>query len=261
MVKSAKMSLKLSVKSIDEIPEAQRPLYRQENNEYVLDVDDAVPKSRLEEYRNTNVNLKKELERFKDVDPEEYQRIRKKLEELEGKDDKTKQDKQTKEELQRQLDALQKKAAKDLADLQTQLGSRDTVIQTLMIDKEVGIVANELGVRPEALVDVTSRAKSVFRLENGVVVAYKPNGEKWYSDNTGDILKINEWFKLLVKDAPHLFKESQGTGATGGTGKTTTTTGENPFKTNNRTEQALLIKADIGKARQLCKEAGRRPTF
>lgn len=257
------MALKLKTTTLDEVPEAQRSLYKQDGTEYVLDVDGAVPKEQLDTFRNTNIGLKKELEKFKDVDPEEYRSIKKKLEEIEGKDEKTKADKQTKEELQRQLDAIQKKAKTDLDELQRQMTARDATIQTLMIDKEVGIMANELGVRPEALVDVTSRAKTVFRLENGVVVAYKPNGEKWYSDGTGEILKIGEWFKMLVKEAPHLFKESQGTGATGGTGgnRSGATTGENPFKTGNRTQQALLIKADIVKARQLSTEAGVRPKF
>jgi hypothetical protein len=256
------MALKLKVKTLDELPEQTRTLYKESDSRdgFVLDVEGAVPSGQLDEFRNSNIALRKQLESFKDVDVEEYRSLKAKLAELEGQTGKEKQ--QTREEMQKQIDALNKKAVKDADDLKTQIAQRDTTIQTLMIDKEVSLQASEVGVRPEALIDVIQRAKSVFRLQNGVVVAFRPDGEKWYSESTGDILKIAEWFKLLVKDAPHLFKESQGSGATGGaTGGKKMVTGENPFKTGNRTDQALAIKADINRARQLAKEAGVRVTF
>lgn len=255
------MPLKLKLKTLDDVPEPARALYKEaEDGEFVLDIEGAVPKAQLEEFRNTNRNLTKQLEAFKDVDPEEYRSLKDKLKEMEGQSGKEKQ--QTKEEMQRQIDALKAKADKDAKDLQGQIASRDQTIQTLMIDKEVSLQANEVGVRSEALIDVIQRSKATFRLENGLVLAYKPNGEKWYSEATGEILKIAEWLKILVKEAPHLFKESQGTGSTGGaTGGKKMVVGENPWKSGNRTEQALAIKADINRARALAKEAGARVTF
>jgi hypothetical protein len=184
-----------------------------------------------------------------------------KLAEIEDKE--TKKTQQTKDDMQRQIDALNKKAVKDSEDLKSIISQRDQTIQTLMIDKEVSLQANEVGVRTEALIDVIQRAKNVFKLQNGVVVAYQANGEKWYSDATGEILQIKEWFKVLLRDAPHLFKESKGTGSTGGeAGKPKLMpSSENPWKTGNRTDQALAIKADIQRARLLAKEAGVRVTF
>jgi len=257
------MSLKLKTKTLEEVDEPIRVLYKKadDGDGFVLDVDGAVPKGQLEEFRSTNKNLIKQLEVFKDINPEEYASMKQKLSEMEGKETKEKQ--QTKEEMQRQIDALNKKAAKDADDLKAQISQRDQTIQTLMIDKEVSLQANDVGVRTEALTDVIARAKNVFKLQNAVVVAFRPDGEKWYSDNTGEILKINEWFKILLKEAPHLFKDSQGSGATGGAtgGKKMPLITDNPWKTGNRTEQALAIKADIQKARALAKEAGVRVTF
>jgi len=256
------MALKLKVRTLDEIPEATRTLYKEADDKdgFVLDVEGVVPKGKMEEFRNANVTLQKQLEAYKDVDPDEYRELKKKLTEMEGQTGKEKQ--QTKEEMQKQIDALNKKATKDADDLRAQIAQRDQTIQTLMIDKEVSLQANEVGVRPEALIDVIQRSKTIFRLQNGVVVAFKPDGEKWYSDSTGEILKIGEWLKVLVKDAPHLFKESQGTAAVGGaTGGKKMVTGENPWKTGNRTDQALAIKADINRARALAKEAGVRVSF
>lgn len=261
------MALKLKIASLDEIQEeSTRALYRETDDKtgFVLDVEGVVPKGQLDEFRNTNTTLRKQLEALKDVDPEEYKTMKAKIVELEKGENK--ETKQTKEEMQRQIDALNKKNATEAEALKAEMAKRDQTIQTLMIDKEVSLQANEVGVRTEALTDVIARAKNVFKLQNGVVVAFKPDGEKWYSETTGEILKINEWFKILVKEAGHLFKESQGTGATGGTTggggtKKAGATEGNPWKTGNRTDQAMVIKADIQKARLMAKEAGVRVTF
>jgi len=255
------MALKLKVKTLDEIPEATRALYKESDGEFMLDLEGAVvPKGELDSHKATIKGLRQQLEGLQGIDPEEYRTLKTKLNDLEGKEGKEKQ--QTKEEMQKQIDALNKKAVKDADDLKAQIAQRDQTIQTLMIDKEVSLQANEVGVRPEALIDVIQRSKAIFKLQNGVVVAFKADGEKWYSDTTGEMLKIGEWLKLLVKDAPHLFKESQGTAAVGGaTGGRKMVTGENPWKTGNRTEQALAIKADISRARALAKEAGVRVSF
>jgi hypothetical protein len=257
------MALKLKVTTLDEIEEPARALYKEAEDKsgFILDVEGAAPVGQLDEFRKNNRELHKKLEGLKDIDPEEYRTMKAKLQEIETKAEG--KDKQTKEEMQRQIDALNKKAVKDADDLKAQITQRDQTIQTLMIDKEVSLQANEVGVRPEALIDVIQRSKNVFKLQNGVVVAFKPDGEKWYSEASGEILKIGEWLKILLKEAGHLFKESQGTGSTGGAtgGKKATTTTENPWKTGNRTDQALVIKQDIQRARLLAKEAGVRVTF
>jgi hypothetical protein len=258
------MALKLKVTTLDEIEEPARALYKEAEDKsgFILDVEGAAPVGQLDEFRKNNRELHKKLEGLKDIDPEEYRTMKAKLQEIETKAEG--KDKQTKEEMQRQIDALNKKAVKDADDLKVQIAQRDATIQTLMIDKEVSLQANEVGVRPEALIDVIQRSKNVFKLQNGVVVAFKPDGEKWYSEASGEILKIGEWLKILLKEAGHLFKESQGTGSTGGaTGgkKTANTVNDNPWKTGNRTDQALVIKTDIQRARLLAKEAGVRVTF
>jgi hypothetical protein len=67
------MALKLKIKTLDEIPEATRTLYREAEDKdgFVLDVEGAVPKGQLEEFRSANLKLRKDKEAFRDVDPEE----------------------------------------------------------------------------------------------------------------------------------------------------------------------------------------------
>ena len=59
------MPLKFKFKSKDEIPADHLPLYAEREGGWVLDVEGAVEKSKLDEFRNTNVSLLKERDDLK----------------------------------------------------------------------------------------------------------------------------------------------------------------------------------------------------
>jgi hypothetical protein len=73
------MALKFKFKTKDEIPGDYLPLYAERGGVWVLDVDGAVEKAKLDEYRNTNVALIKardELkQRFGEADPDEVKAL------------------------------------------------------------------------------------------------------------------------------------------------------------------------------------------
>ena len=82
------MALKFKVKSKDEIPAELANLYVERDGAWLLDVDGAVDKSKLEEFRTTNVALMKERDelkqRFEGIDPDEVRKLadeKRKLEE------------------------------------------------------------------------------------------------------------------------------------------------------------------------------------
>ena len=54
------MALKFKAKSKEEIPNELQALYVERDGAFVLDVDGAVEKSKVDEFRNTNVALIKE---------------------------------------------------------------------------------------------------------------------------------------------------------------------------------------------------------
>lgn len=288
--------MKYQIENLEDVPEPLRAEYVKDGDVYRLQVDDAVPKQRLDEFRETNKAQRKKIEdfekRFKDIDPDEVksfkqkfdgidpaelETLRQELAELKKTDSKQKD--QTKAELEKQIKDLHDKHVRDLAkqtadwekekaDKDALLSSRDRALQTALIENQIATLSNTNSVRPEALKDISARGKEVFRLENGVVVPYKPDGDKWFSDATGELLKMSEWFKLLIAEAPHLFKENTGTGAAGGgtaqgNGQRPTTE-ENPWKTGNRTAQAQIMAGTDGlaTARKLALAAGiKRPPF
>ena len=73
------MPLKFKFKSKDEIPADHLPLYAEREGGWVLDVEGAVEKSKLDEFRNTNVSLLKERDdlkrRFEGIDPDEVRKL------------------------------------------------------------------------------------------------------------------------------------------------------------------------------------------
>src|SRR5688572_29973457 len=73
------MPLKYRIKAKDEIPAEHLPLYAERDGAGVLDVEGAVEKSKLDEFRNTNVALMKERDdlkaRYDGIDPDEVRKV------------------------------------------------------------------------------------------------------------------------------------------------------------------------------------------
>ena len=73
------LALKFKFKSKDDVPAEHLPLYAERDGARLLDVDGAVEKSKLDEFRNTNVSLLKERDdlkkRFEGIDPDEVRKL------------------------------------------------------------------------------------------------------------------------------------------------------------------------------------------
>ena len=73
------MSLKFKFKTREEIPAELQPFYAERDGAWLLDADGVVEKSKLDEFRTTNVNLLKERDdlakRFEGIDPEEVRQL------------------------------------------------------------------------------------------------------------------------------------------------------------------------------------------
>src|SRR3974390_2360420 len=82
------MALKYKFKSKDEIPAEQQALYVERDGAWMLDVDGAVDKSKLDEFRANNITLSNQLaeqkKRFEGIDPDQVRKLaedKRKLEE------------------------------------------------------------------------------------------------------------------------------------------------------------------------------------
>ena len=191
------MALKFKVKSKDEIPAGLETHYVERDGAWVLDADGVAEKSKLDEFRSTNVALMKER------------------------------------------DALNSR------------------LVTIQIDQGVVATATKRGLRATAIPDITSRARSVFRLVNGVPTAFESDGQTVRVGKDGtSAMNLEEWIETQVSEAPHLFEGNAGSGAAGnGSGGVGggNRSGRNPFRkeTWNLTEQMKLQKTDPALAARL----------
>src|SRR5215813_10427406 len=251
------MALKFKFKTKDEIPTGSQSLYVERDGGWVLDVDGAVDKTKLDEFRTNNIALSNQLaeqkRRFEGIDPDEVKKMaedKRKLEEAQqlkgGEVEKVVEGrlKTAKTEWDKQFNAVV--SERDV------LNSRLTAIQ---IDQGVISVATKKGLRPTAIPDITARARVVFRLVDGAPRAYEADGQTVRVGKDGITpMTLDEWVDQQVADAPHLFESNAGSGASGagspygngsgGAGNNRSV--KNPFRkeTWNLTEQMKLQKSD-----------------
>ena len=253
------MPLKFKFKTREEIPAEQQPFYSEREGGWVLDVDGAVEKSKLDEFRNSNVSLLKERDelkkRFEGIEPEEFHRLAQEKRQLE-------EAQQVKAgEIEKVVENRVKGLKSDWEKQVTGLtGERDLLnarLVAIQIDQGVVTAATKRGLRPTAIQDITSRARTVFRLVNGVPSAFEADGKSVrYGKDGVTPMNVDEWLDLQVSEAPHLFESNAGGGAAGhasGGAAGGRGTVRNPFRkeTWNLTEQMKLAKSDPGLAARL----------
>lgn len=241
-----------------DIPEAVREFYTQTDGKWILNCEGAAPAAKVDEFRKNNVDLKKKLDEFKDVDPAKYKELLAKESDFEA----------SKADNKEKIDELvnkrvQKMAADHEAEKTALVGERDklkTELTRLQIDAAVVTTGGEFGLRQTAHEDLIARARGVWRLgDDGKPVAM--NGDEPIFGRSGGPITMKEWMEGLAKSAGHLFEENSGSGSSGGGGSNGGgTAGEvNPWgeKTWNLTQQGALIRTDPAKAKRLAAAAGK----
>ena len=251
------MTLNFKVARIEEVPAEARGFYAERDGAFVLDVAGAVDKSKLDEFRTTNVALLKERDelrqRFDGIDPAEVRKLadeKRRLEEAHqlksGEVDKV---------IETRVKALRSDLDKQLASLSSERDALNTRLTAIQIDQAVVAEASKRGLRPTALPDITSRARTTFRLVNGVPQAFEADGQTARVGKDGlTPLTLTEWIDAQVSEAPHLFEPNAGGGAAGvASGGGGNRAGGNPFRkeTWNLTEQMRLVKGDPALAARL----------
>jgi hypothetical protein len=133
----------------------------------------------------------------------------------------------------------------------------------IQIDQGVITTATKRGLRPTAMPDITARARTIFRLVNGVPTAFDADGKTVrYGKDGLTPMTLEEWVDAQVSEAPHLFESNAGGGAGpggqqhgsgGGAGARPQGSGSNLWKqdTWNLTQQTLMRKHDPGLAARL----------
>ena len=251
------MALKFKFKSKDEIPTDQQALYVERDGAFVLDVDGAVEKAKLDEFRANNIALSNQLaehrKRFEGIDPEEVRKLaeeKRRLEEAQqlksGEVEKV---------VEGRLKTAKTEWDKQFAAVTSERDSLNARLTAIQIDQGVIGSATKRGLRPTAMPDITARARTVFRLVDGAPRAYEGDGQTVRVGKDGITpMTLDEWVDQQVANAPHLFESNAGGGAAGnGSGGAGNRSVKNPFRRDswNLTEQMRLQKSDPALAARL----------
>lgn len=221
------MALKFNVKSLEEVAEPFRNLYvKNSDGSYSLEVEGAVDQNKLKEFRDKNIELMKEAEKYKDLNPQKYQELMELQRQRQEKEliDKGEVD----QVIQGRVKQMKTEYDAALATRDQSLNMMTRQLESLLIDNTVRTAATKTGVRPEAVDDVLLRAKTVFTIKDGKVAALNEKGEVVYGKDGTTPLGIEEWSSGLKTVAPHLYLGSTGGGAPGSQGSGRSSQGGTP---------------------------------
>jgi hypothetical protein len=259
------MALKAIIETRTEIPEGLTDFYEEREGQFHLAVEGMTEKTKLDEFRNSNIDLKKQVETmgksldlFAGVDPIKAKDA---ISKMSGFEDKELMDqgqfdelfKKKELELTGKIDAVQSHATE-----QETLASRyKDELETYRVTSAIQTAVNEAGTpQSSAIADILARAKTSWSIdEKGNLFCIDETGKARYSENGTQYMSPREWATELIQSAPHLFASSSGGGANG-SGQATRS--DNPWAKGsvNLTKQGQLVKDNPILAKQLASEQG-----
>src|SRR5436190_1377232 len=251
------MPLKHKYTNLKEIPAEDVRLYVERDGAWMLDTEASGEKSKLDEFRTNNIALLKELndfkQKFEGINPDEVRKLAEEKQRLED------EQRVKAGEFDKVLDGRVKAARtewdKQLLAVASERDALVTRLTGIQIEQGVTETATKRGLRPTAIPDIISRARTVFRLVNGVAAAFQSDGKTVRVGKDGVTpMTLDEWVDTQVSEAPHLFESNAGGGAAGnGSGGVGNRSVKNPFRKEswNLTEQMKLQKTDPQMAQRL----------
>jgi len=245
-----------------EIPETQREHYlEQDDGTWRLNVQGAVPKKTHDEFRETNVSLRKEIEKLKEQVGEsgntakENADLKKKIGDLEGQLKKREDDGDTgalTEERIAELVAERTKAVvaerdKGYEERDGRVKQLTTELRQLRITSKIQDVASGKKLRPWAVADAVTLGDRVFDIDDdGKVFAYGADDSgkriKLYDVN-GEPMTIDSWLDAQVAARPEWRESSAGGGATnnsGGSSRRNGTSGQKKSEMSAKERSAFI---------------------
>ena len=238
-------TIKNSYDNVEDIPEGMETIYTQNDaGKYTVAIDGMVDKTRLDEFRDNNINLRKEIEghgdavvgfedqlmamksqmqaveeKYSGIDLDEWSALQAEQKAMADKELIEKGDVDTliNGRVDEVLAAQQKVLAEQksiyetqITSLQEDLVTYDAQLNTMLVDNELVKIAGQHGIRASAMEDLMSRGRTVFQVEDGGAVALNEQGRQIYMDDAVTPLSIDGWVEGLSKSAPHLFESSTG---------------------------------------------------
>lgn len=219
--------------SLDVIPESLRNFAKGEGDKVQINL---VPQEKLDEFRDTNINLVKERDELKQrvetLEPivgEDPAAFTGELTELRAtaqrvKDGTLTDSRKIEEEVIRRTEDMKKTledqiraAQKESGLWKTKAGQVEDTYKRTLVSSAIkdAAIDPDAGVLPGAIGDILSRAGGVWRAQDdGRVLAFQGDLQLYGADG-GSPLTPKEWLGKLKEEAPWFFKGTHGGGAGG----------------------------------------------
>ena len=222
------LKFKVPNDQMGDLSESTRGLYTpNEDGNHYLQVEGAVAKEKVDEFRTNNIELKRKLDVFSDVDIDAYNGFKSlgiESSEIAGlKDTQTKiRDKKLFDN--KDIDGLVNAQVNDRIGLMTAehtaemskvtsaLSTSEARLEDVLISNDLQTAAGDAGILPTAMNDVLLRGRQVFKLQDGVSTPHDSNGAVIYGSDGVKALTTKEWVTGLKRTAPHLFTQPKGGG-------------------------------------------------
>jgi hypothetical protein len=233
---------KITYESMDSVPAEFKDIAKAEDGKVTIDVS---PTAKLNEFRERNVALSAERDKAVNFtaklqtelgfDPEKldefltgFTGLKEVAQQVE--DGKLVKDTSLKEALEARTAEMRtahenamREAATREQNLKSQNADLTNKFNRSIVDREIMMAASDpkSGVRPDAMKAVLTEAYDTFKVdENGKLVPKDHEGNVRYGADGATPMSIGEWMKGdLLKNAPYVFKSSEGGGAQGGGGQ------------------------------------------
>jgi len=229
----------LNTESFEKLDSSIQTHYEKQGDDYFLQAKGMSPKSKVDEFRNANIELKKTSETYQTTITD----LQGKLQTANEGHDEDKVKALVDEGVKKRVIDLNKEHETALNDATNGRTKAESALNKLVVSDAVQREAIGSGVKDTAIEDVLMRANQSFRVVNGIATAY--NGEEQlYGKDGVTPLSVKDWLAGQAISAPHLFKESKGSGAENkdkDSGAATKTWTRAEFDTKNPAERSKFF--------------------
>jgi hypothetical protein len=249
--------LKAIYKDVGEIPEELKDYYKEDNGVYILKVEgqDGYQlenvqglKSALQNERNEAKTLKQTLAQYGDIKPDDIPTLKQKSSLADSSSD--------------EINSIKSNYTKKLNDLQSQLQSKDKVMNDYLINAEINRVLSSVPLIDNGAALLRPHITGNIKVIEGKVCPVDNSGNPMISNQPNNLgnMSIDEYVESMKTNKVYnsLFKGDniQGMGSkTSIDKKSTVDAGSNPFITKNLTEMSRMIKNNPEQASRMEAEA------
>jgi len=190
---------------LDEVVQSH---YAKDGDSYYLQAAGMSPKSKVDEFRNENVSLRKKNEDALSIVDD----LTQKLKTAASGVDKDILKNAVDDEIKIRTKAMTEEYETKLSEMTGRSQNAESKLNNLLVSDKVQREAVLAGVKDTALDDIVYRAKLAFKVVDGVAMPY--DGENpIYGVDGKTPQSVKDWLAGQAEKAPHLFKESTGSGA------------------------------------------------